>query len=327
MMRLNVYYPYIEVGDEAYQILTGALDEVIELTVGATRPDPAEYHILVEGRPSAENLTASPNLHTLLIPWAGLPNITRDTLRDYPHIAVHNIHHNAVITAEMMMAMLLSAAKFIIPIDRKFREHNWSVRYGENPSVMLEGKTALILGYGSIGQRLARMCQGFGMRVIATKRRPEKSDDVVNELYPPSALHDLLPQANFLLICLPHTDETDGLLGADELNLLPEYAVVVNAGRGRIIEEKAFYEALKTGKIYAAGSDVWYTYPLSDEEAGHTPPSPYPFHELDNLVMSPHRAGGSIETAERRMLAIAEMLNWAARGQDLPHRIDLDAGY
>lgn len=326
-MSLKVYYPYLEVGDEAHQILTDVLDASIELVVGETRPNPAEYHILVEGRPSPENLIASPNLHTLLIPWAGLPNTTRDTLRAYPHIAVHNIHHNAVITAEMMMAMLLSAAKFIVPIDRKFREHNWSVRYGANPSVMLEGKTVLILGYGSIGQRLARMCKGFGMHVIATRRHPEKTDEIVDELYPPSALPDLLPRANFLLICLPHTDETDDLLGETELNLLPDHAVVVNGGRGRIIEEKAFYEALKTGKIYAAGSDVWYTYPQSDEEAQNTAPSDYPFHELDNLVMSPHRAGGSIETARRRMLAIAEMLNLAAQGEKLPHRIDLEAGY
>ncbi len=326
-MSLNVYYPYIEVDDPAYQILTEALHPDVNLVVGETRPEPAEYHVLVEGRPSVENLTASPNLHTLLIPWAGLPNTTRDLMQDYPQIAIHNIHHNAVITAEMMMAMLLSAAKFIVPVDRKFRENNWTVRYGDNPSVMLEGKTVLILGYGSIGQRLARMCKGFGMRVIATRRTPQKTDDVLDEIYPPDTLHDLLPQANFLLISLPHTDETDGLLGETELNLLPEHAVVVNGGRGHIIEEKAFYVALKQSKIYAAGSDVWYNYPPSKEESHNTSPSDYPFHELENLVMSPHRAGGSIETTERRMLAIADMLNLAVTGQDLPHRINLKKGY
>lgn len=172
------------------------------------------------------------------------------------------------------------------------------------------------------------MCKGFGMHVIATRRQRDKPDGVADELYHADALQELLPRANVLMICLPLTKETKGLLGAKELALLPPQSLLVNGGRGPIIDEEAFYNALRDGTLYAAGSDVWYHYPQDDETSyTSTPPSDFPFHELDNLVMSPHRGGGSLETPARRMLALANMLNMATQGLALPHRIDLDKGY
>jgi phosphoglycerate dehydrogenase-like enzyme len=129
------------------------------------------------------------------------------------------------------------------------------------------------------------------------------------------------------MVCLPHTPETTGFLGARELDLLPEHAVVVNIGRGPIVDEAALYAALREGKIHGAGLDVWYNYPPDEEARAHTPPSDYPFHELDNVVMSPHRGGGSAETDRLRMIHLARLLNAAARGEAMPNRIDLQRGY
>jgi phosphoglycerate dehydrogenase-like enzyme len=315
--------------------LEEALDPRVHVTYGPELPEPPGYEILVAGRPSRRSLTTAPHLHTLVIPWAGLPERTRVLLQDFPTLAVHNLHHNAVAAAEMALALLLAAAKFLVPLDRALRQHDWRPRYGPNPAVRLGGGTALVLGYGAIGQRVARSCRGLGMSVLATRRRP-RGDEAHADVHLPEALHALLPQADALLITLPLTDETEGLIGAEELALLPSPAVLVNVARGAIVDQAALYHALKDGELHAAGLDVWYNYP-SGKDAGYgveavranTSPADYPFHELDNVVMSPHRAGGLHTTATERdrMDHLARLLNAAARGEPLPNRVDLARGY
>lgn len=308
--------------------LCSSLDPEVRLTFGPDLAVPADYHIFVAGRPDREHLRASPNLHTLIIPWSGLPEMTRELMLGFPHVAVHNLHHNAAPVAEMAVALMLAAAKFVVPMDRALRAHDWTPRYRPNPTVTFEGKTALVLGYGAIGQRVARSCQALGMRVMAVRRRVARlSHGTSVEIFPPDALHSLLPQANVLIVCLPHTPETTGLLGGRELSLLPLGAVLVNVGRGPIVDEAALYWALREGDLCAAGLDVWYNYPADEAARSCTPPSAYPFHGLDNVVMSPHRAGHSDQTEILRMTHLADLLNAAARGEEIPNRVDLNAGY
>jgi phosphoglycerate dehydrogenase-like enzyme len=143
------------------------------------------------------------------------------------------------------------------------------------------------------------------------------------------ALRGLLPRANVLVLALPSTPETIGLIGRAELDLLPGRAVVVNAGRAASIDERALYEALASHRLLAAGLDVWYRYPESRDRAQGVAPAHFPFHHLDNVVMSPHRAGGlgvgDVEDA--RVDALAALLNAATRGEPVPNRVDLEAGY
>jgi phosphoglycerate dehydrogenase-like enzyme len=231
-------------------------------------------------------------------------------------------------------------------MDRALRGDDWRPRYEPNPSLLLEGRTALILGYGAIGRKLAALCRGVGMDVIAVRRQEgagggrqegtgggrQKGTGGGQEepglrLAPVTELHDLLPRADAVLICLPHTPETTGLIGARELALLPPQAVLVNVGRGPIVDEQALYQALRDGGLYAAGLDVGYHYPADAEARAHTAPSTYAFHELPNVVMSPHRAGGSTATEALRVRHLARLLNAAARGEPMPNRVDLDAGY
>jgi phosphoglycerate dehydrogenase-like enzyme len=308
--------------------LRANLDPGIRLTHGPHLPTPADYDILVAGRPRREHLTASPNLHTLVIPWAGLPDSTRELLHDFPGIAVHNLHYNAVPVAEMVVTLMLAAAKHVVPMDRALRAHDWTLRYQPNPSVLLEGKTALILGYGAIGRRVAHLCRGLRMKVVATRRNVAAASlDTPDEIHPPQALHRLLPRANVLVICLPHTPETTALIGQAELALLPPGAMLVNVGRGPIVDEAALYRALHDGSLYAAGLDVWYNYPTDEAARPHTPPSAYAFHKLDNVVMSPHRAGHFHHKEILRMTHLAALLNAAARGEAMPNRVDVAVGY
>jgi uncharacterized protein (TIGR01244 family) len=301
----------------------------VELTAGPIGPGPARCEVLVHSEPTRETLAASSELRALIIPFTGVPPEVRELMREFPGVAVYNSHHPAQATAEVAFALLLTAAKSLIPLDRALRSDDWSLRYRPIPSVLLWGKTALILGYGAIGQRVARMCRGFDMRVMATRRSPAAPTDGPVEVYPGDVLHDLLPQADFLIVTLPLTDETRGVIGERELSLLPPHAVLVNVGRGPIVDERALYNALKTGNLGAAGLDVWYNYPVDETGAAKTPPSTYPFGELGNVVLSPHRGGAAEEEGARRarMEALADIINALARGEPAPNRVDLDRGY
>ena len=312
---------------DALDVLQAQLDPTIELTIGPEIPHPAEYEILVGGRPTREEFSASPNLRAVIIPWAGLTVETRDLVHEFPHVAVHNLHHNASMTAEMALTLLMSAARFLLPYDRSLRKNDWSIRYKPNPSMSLAGKTALILGYGRIGKRLTRILQAMEMNVLATRRHPEKSIEDGIEIHGPDELQQLLPRADVLIIILPATAETENLIGEAEIAAMPQGSILINVGRGPIVDQYALYNALKSGLLRAAGADVWYHYPPSEEESSNLPPADVPFNELDNFIMSPHRGGLTTDTEPLRMTHLARLLNAAARGEDIPNQIDLELGY
>ena len=290
---LNEYNPQIT------EYLQTQLEPDVRLTV-----------ILIAGRPDRDVFVANKDLQALVIPWTGIPPETRELLADFPHVAAHNLHHNATPVAEMTVALLLAAAKNVIPFDRALRN-------------------VLILGYGKIGRRIARICSSLGMNVIAIKRKAimDETDRFAKEIHTPQKLHELLPRAQFLIVALPLTQETNGLIGESELDLLPTDSVLVNIGRGLIVNEEALYKALKDGNLGAAGLDVWYNYPASEESRTSTYPANFPFWELDNVVLSPHRAGLTNDIDYLRMDHLAVLLNAAARNEQVPNRVNLNHGY
>ncbi|MBI5563400.1 MAG: hydroxyacid dehydrogenase [Chloroflexi bacterium] len=303
--------------------LRAQLDVRVHLTTGELLSD---AEILIGGRPTREQLLACAQVHALIVPWAGVPDNTQALLREFPHIAVHNLHHNAAATAEYAVALLMAAAKFIVPVDRHLRLNDWTPRYAPSRSIGLAGKTALILGYGQIGQRVGRGCAALGMTVIATRRNRLEKDEVA-AVYATSELSTLLPQTDVIIITAPLTPETKGLIGEKELALLPRGSILVNVGRGLIVDEAALFSALKSGHLGAAGLDVWYQYPKDEASRVNTPPSQFPFHELDNVVLSPHRGGDEVGIDTQRMTELAELLNAAARGETMLNRVDVEAGY
>jgi phosphoglycerate dehydrogenase-like enzyme len=308
----------------------------IDLTCGEALPDPPVYEILVCGVPDQASIEASPNLQHLVIPWAGLPLKTRDLMRNYPQVSVHNIHHNAVPVAEMAVTLMLTAAKDVLAIDRCFRQHNWGKRYSSAAISLMAGKRALIVGYGTIGREIASRCLAFRMEVSAVRRGGagagegtlsgdgEFCGDV--PVFPVSSLSNLLPATDVLFLSVPRTEETDGMIGPRELSLLPTGSILVNVSRGRIVDEAALYEHLKSGRL-RAGLDAWYNYPKTVASRANTQPSKCPFHELPGVVMTPHLAGHSDLTELLRARELANLLNLAAEGKSLPNRVDLAKGY
>jgi phosphoglycerate dehydrogenase-like enzyme len=328
LMTLRVcilHQPYDEAPDE----LRALLDQGVTVTWGNPSPGDENFQILVAGRPSIDQLQFSTDLHSLIIPFAGIPFETRElVLRHFPGLHVYNLHHNAVATAEMAMALLFAVVKNLIPADRALRSHDWRIRYRSNENIVLQGKRALILGYGAVGRHIARLCQAVGLDVIALRRKPgEKIEEGGVQILPSSALDDVLSEVDVVFIALPLTPQTEAMINADRIAKLSPQCVVVNVARGPIIDEKPFFVALQRKAIMGAGIDVWYYYPADETSRERTEPASLPFHELDNVVMSPHRAGGSRHNEELRLQHLASLLNALAIGEKIPNRVDLKEGY
>ena len=257
-----------------------------------------------------------------------MPEQTRSLLAERSEITLHNLHHNAAPTAELAITLMLAALKRVVPHDRDLRLGDWTRRYETPETTTVDGSHALILGYGAIGQRVARACRALGMTVTAIRRSGGES---VNEagvsLYGPEDLQLQLGYAEVLFLCLPLTFETRGLIGAAELGRLPPGACLVNVGRGELVDEEALFRALDDGRLDSAGLDVWYRYPKRKAARSYTPPSAYPFHGLDNVVLSPHRAGLTQENEPLRARHLATLLNAAAAGTEVGNVVDLALGY
>lgn len=303
------------------------LDPSIRLTVGEA-PSHAAFEVLVAGVPEPSLLDASPSLRTLVVPFAGLPGRTRERLLDRRHITAHTLHDNAPAVAEMAVALLLAAAKRLVPIDGELRRGDWTSRYASVPSLGLASRHAVVLGYGAIGRPVAACCAALGMHVTAVRQAPgHMITDSGIIVRPGSDLTKVVAGAAALMVTVPLTDATRGMVDRSVLESLADDAIVVNVGRGPTIDEQALFEALERGTIGGAGIDVWYAYPENDTDVTSVLPSRYPFHSLPQVVMSPHRASEVARSESLRMAGLVTTLNALARGEPAPHPVDVEAGY
>ena len=322
---MKVHFLYTPPKEHMERLKT-SLNPDIQITTGEIQPEHYKTKVLVAGRPSIEDLVSLPDLDVVVIPWSGVPEETQPVLKQFPGLRIYNLHHNADSTAEMAIGLLIAAAKQIVPCDQGLRQGNWLPRYQKKNSIQLAGKNALVLGYGEIGKRIKLALEGLGVNVRIIKRSL-KDVDKSDFIYPIDKLHDLLPATEILMLSLPLTDQTINLIDKKELGLLPELAILVNISRGKIVNQEALYNALRKQEIYGAGIDVWYNYPPDEPSRTNTFPGDFPFHELDNIVMSPHRAGHVRETEDLRYSGLVELLNAIHADDQIPNQVDLELGY
>ncbi|MFQ5825929.1 MAG: D-2-hydroxyacid dehydrogenase [Dehalococcoidia bacterium] len=219
--------------------------------------------------------------------------------------------------AEFAMAFMLMLAKDALRLWENQRQRKWQ-RFATE---QLEGKTLGILGLGRVGRALASMAQGFEMRVVATRRSQGKIEhgvEGVETLLPPSHLERLLGQSDFVVICLPLTPETRGVVGEAALRAMKPSAYLINVARGAIVDEAALIRALKEGWIAGAGLDAFNTEPLpQDSELWHLP----------NVIISPHIAGlAEINVAKAVRLFCHNLRRYLA-GEELLQLADREKGY
>ncbi len=208
-------------------------------------------------------------------------------------------------TADTALMLLLAAARRLGEGERIVRAGEWEA-WG--PKMLLGpgvwGKKLGILGFGEIGQALARRARGFGMELIYWNRsRKEEAEKELEARY--LELGELLETCDFLSIHAPLTEETTHLIGAPELEKMNTEAVLVNTSRGPLVDERALADALEEGRIFAAGLDVY------EEE-----PKVHPkLLELENVVLAPHIGSASFETRDRMAVTAGEDLQAVLRGE------------
>ncbi len=227
--------------------------------------------------------------------------------------------------AEHGITLLLAAAKLITQRDMGMRKGDWTSRYEEVNSVWLTGKTAAIIGYGAIGKKMGKILkQGFGMKILAIKRNQGGRDEVADFIGTREDLSKILPQADFIIVAVPLTEETRGLLKKEHFDLMKSSAVLVNIARGPVIEEEALYNALEQKKIHSAGIDVWYNYPRGDQRVIF---QNFPFEKLHNIVMTPHSAFKVVDRETVFVKDIVENIRRIYEGKEPINKVDLNLGY
>jgi phosphoglycerate dehydrogenase-like enzyme len=262
----------------------------------------------------------APQLKLLQSPGTGVDFI--DFAAVPPGVRVCNCYGHAEGTAEyVMLALLLWCQTSFVPSHESFRtERSWRYSGRVNGPIMgeLYGKTVGIVGLGAIGRAVAERLQGFGARVHGCNRTLREVP-YVDAQYPLGEIDAFLGQCDFVVVAAALAPETERLFDAKRFAAMKPSAVFVNVSRGQVADEDALWTALKEKRIRGATLDVWYAYPRHDDLT--VAPSRYPFHELDNVWMTPHIAAWTTGMVERRWSEIARNLDSLVRGEPLLHQL------
>jgi phosphoglycerate dehydrogenase-like enzyme len=225
--------------------------------------------------------------------------------------------HETAIAEYVLMVMLAWSHRFR-EIESDFRLHaSWRPSWVHSgaPHGEIRGSTLGIIGLGRVGQEVARRAAAFGCHVLAANRSPRASGDGVERVYPLVALDEMLPLCDTVAICTAFGPETERLIDARRLGLMKSSAFLVNIARGAIVDEDALYVALRDGTIGGAAIDVWWQYPNAAEPERRG--SRHPFHELPNVIMTPHCSGWTAGMVRRRWDEVADNINRFVRGDPL----------
>lgn len=238
-----------------------------------------------------EILEQAPKLKIISKYGVGTDNIDLDFAKEkgIPVTVTNGANKDAV--ADYTIALMLAAARRMIPIDHACRQRNWN----KVTSVDVWGKTLGLIGLGAIGKGVAARAKGFNMNILAYDLIKDESYETEHQINYVS-LEELLTNSDFISLHLPLTKQTHHLIGEKEIGAMKENAVIVNTARGGLINERALLSALQEKRIWGAGLDVF------EQE----PPQDVGFLELDNLVIGSHCAASTYQAIENMGVMAAE---------------------
>ena len=227
-------------------------------------------------------------------------------------------HEQAI--AEYVFAALLSRHVPLARADADLRQQRWTYWAGAPNALRTElgAQTLGIVGLGHIGSTLAQRARAFGMRVHGCNRS-KRQTDAVDQIWPLDRLPEFMASVDAAVITLPLTEDTRSLVDQRALAALRPHAVLINVGRGPVVDEQALFNALQSRQIGGAVIDTWYQYPGPGQTSGA--PSRLDFASLDNVRMTPHMSGWTRGTVERRQQTLAENISRLVEGRPLINQL------
>jgi len=275
-----------------------------------------------------------PNLRWIQFHFAGIDFVAQSPLLQRPGLIATNLSGaSAIQIAEYVVMMILALGHHLPDLMANQAKAEWPrERFERFIPLELHNSTVGIIGYGSIGRQIAHLLQSFGVTVLATKRdvmQPQDSGyvqeglgdpqgDLFQRLYPVQALKSMLHQCDFIVVTVPLTPETRGLVGVEELAVVKPTAFLIDTSRGGVVDHAALVAALQERRLAGAALDVFPEEPLAPTS---------PFWRLPNVIITPHISGSSLYYNERAVALFAENLNRYLAGLPLYNRFDPVMGY
>jgi len=300
--------------------------EFPEVTITDDRSLLEKAEVIITTRLTESECLQAKNLKAVIAPMAGVDTLPLDCFRRR-NIRLSNVHGNIHSVAERTAALVLAWFGRIISYHQDLQQNVWHgfwIGKGtEDTWESLMGKHCSILGAGMIGKEIALRLKPFGTVVGGYRRFPS---------YPPQYpfdvmygdINEAIQMGEIIISVLPATEQTRGIIGKEQIAQM-KGKVLVNVGRGDVVDEQALYEGLASGILRGAALDCWYAYPT--KENPNTNPSRFPFSQLSNVVLSPHIAGFTRDSMVRSITEVFENLRRFAAAGDFLYEVDLHQGY
>ncbi len=254
------------------------------------------------------------NMKLLHAPAAGTDSIDRACLPPQAKLANCFGHEYAI--SEYVMAALLARHVPLHDADQALRQGEWRYFAGRPGALRTElsSQTMGLVGFGHIAKALAHRAKAFGMKVLVANRSAIQSPEV-DSSFLLEELHAFMAACDCVVVTLPLAENTRSLINAKALSCMRSDAILVNVGRGAVVDEAALFDSLKEQRIGGAIIDTWYQYPSA--ETVNCAPSQFDFASLQNVLMTPHMSGWTQGTVQRRQQTIADNINRLSYGQPL----------
>ncbi|WP_371802255.1 NAD(P)-dependent oxidoreductase [Candidatus Lokiarchaeum ossiferum] len=295
-----------------------------------------EADVLIYWDTSEKILQAAKKLRLYISPYTGVEHLSRKLLniQNLPKFTLCNAHGASGLIAQQTIAMLFAICNQIVYHHNDMANGNW-IPGGEGveepaPSIKLAERKIGLLGYGQINQKVHQMLCGINENIHILKRswteKAKKSQKKVN-CYNFEERDEFFQAIDILIIAAPLTKLTHQMITSRELKLLGKKGIIVNVGRADIIVEEDLFKSLQNGTIARAALDVWYRYRPESNEKGKKYPYTYPFHELSNVLISPHRADSPFDDLERWSDIIENIKILASGNSNFKNVVDITNGY
>lgn len=294
-----------------YEVWVNPSDQPLAPSELKRRVQGAVGVIVVSDRLDQELIESSPDLKVISVYGVGYDNVDIEAARRQGIVVTNLPHEVTDSTAELAIALMLACARRLVEADAYVRSNNPFRWTADNMmGTTLAGKSLGLIGFGRIGQRVAEIGRALGMRpfYFARTRRPE-AEARIDAAY--LSLPELLTEADVLSLHVPSTPETLHLIDQDALARMKESAILINTARGNVVDEAALVEALKNGRLRAAGLDVYEKEPAVHEG----------LIDLENVVLAPHVGTSTIETRVTMTQSALENALTVLRGEEPANRV------